>query len=517
LALLELARKVGASIDPKQRDLNRRAIFHFNPELKRMSTIDVEADGSIAIHTKGAAETVLPCCTHAERAGESVAFDSGLREQVMQACDQYAGRGLRVLAIARRAVPADAAGQDRQSTEAQLTFLGLIAMLDPPRPEVRDAICLAHQAGIRIHVVTGDNGLTAAEIARRVGIGDASSPIVSGEELDRMPEHDLDELLGEGHEIVFARSSPEAKVRIADALGARGEVVAMTGDGVNDAPALRRSDIGVAMGKSGTDVAREAATMVLTDDNFATIVSAVESGRRVYDNVRKFITYIFAHAVPEVVPFLAFALSGGRIPLALTVLQVLAIDLGTDILPSLALSREPAEPGLMSRPPRPRSEHVITWPMLARAWGLLGAVSAVLVMAGFLITLTRAGWHIGAPVGVGSPLHGSYQQATTVAWLGIVSCQVGVSFAARTTHASLWSIGVFTNGWLLGAIAVSIAFAATLVYLPPMHAVFGTASLTASQLLLVVPFPFIVWGVDEFVRALRRRNSEPPRPQPAPS
>jgi magnesium-transporting ATPase (P-type) len=352
--------------------------------------------------------------------------------------------------------------------------------------------------------VTGDNGLTAAEIARQVGIGDVDTPVVTGDELDRMPEAELDALLGSGAEIVFARTSPEAKLRIADALRARGAVVAMTGHGVNDAPALRRSDIGVAMGRSGTDVAREAATMVLTDDNFATIVTAVRLGRQVYENARKFIVYILAHAVPELVPFLVYALSGGRIPLALTVLQLLAIDLATDILPSLALSREAAEPGLMSLPPRRRSEHVITASMFGRAWGLLGVTSAVLVMGGYLLTLTIAGWRPGDPVGTGSSLHHAYQQATTVAWLGIVACQIGVAFAARTTRASLRSIGVFSNRWLLRAVAVSVVLAGVLIYVPALHGVFGTATLSPGQVLLVVPFPFVVWGVDELYRALRR-------------
>jgi magnesium-transporting ATPase (P-type) len=247
-------------------------------------------------------------------------------------------------------------------------------MLDPPRPEVRAAIARVHRVGIRVHVVTGDNGLTAAAIARQVGIGVGGLCVVSGSELDAMSEPDLDDLLKADGEVVFARSSPEAKLRIADALRALGEVVAMTGDGVNDAPALRRADIGIAMGRSGTDVAREAATMVLTDDNFATIAAAVEAGRRVYDNVRKFISYIFTHAVPEVLPFLVFALAGGTIPLPLTVMEILAIDLGTDTLPALALSREPAEPGLMDRPPRRRGQGVINGRMLARAWD--GACSA---------------------------------------------------------------------------------------------------------------------------------------------
>jgi magnesium-transporting ATPase (P-type) len=380
-------------------------------------------------------------------------------------------------------------------------------MLDPARPEVPAAIGQVHRAGIRVNVVTGDNGLTAAAIAREVGIGADGMQVVTGTELDAMTERQLDTLLSSGTEVVFARSSPEAKLRIADALRAAGQVVAMTGDGVNDAPALRRADIGIAMGRSGTDVAREAATMILTDDNFATIAAAVESGRQVYDNVRKFICYIFTHAVPEVLPFLIFALAGGAVPLPLTVMQILAIDLGTDILPALALSREPAEPGLMDKPPRPRSQGIISRAMLARAWGFLGLISATLVMTGFFLTLRHAGWHPGAATGPGSPLNHAYEQATTVAWLGIVTCQIGTAFAVRTDHASLRSVGVFSNRFLLGGIAAALAFAAMLIYLPALNSIFGTAPLTLGQLATVLPFPFIVWGADELRRLLLRRRA----------
>jgi magnesium-transporting ATPase (P-type) len=387
-------------------------------------------------------------------------------------------------------------------------------MLDPPRAEVAEAVARCHEAGIRIIVVTGDHPRTAIAIARRIGIARGTPRAITEEEVEAMSDAQLDAALRSGGELIFARSTPEAKLRIADALREDEHVVAMTGDGVNDAPALRSADIGIAMGRSGTDVAREASTMVLTDDNFATIVAAVAAGRRIYDNIRKFILYIFAHATPEVTPFVVFALGGGAIPLPLTVLQLLAFDVGTETLPALALGREAAEPGIMQRPPRRRSEGIIRRSMLARAWLFLGLISAALEMGAFFYVLTRAGWSPGDPTGEGTALHHGYLQATTMTFLSMVACQVGTAFAARTERASLRSIGVFSNSMLIWGIAFELGMAAILIYVPVFQGLLGTAALPLKDLLLVAPFPLIVWGADELRRWAVRRGAERPASQP---
>jgi calcium-translocating P-type ATPase len=506
LALLEAAAAMGLDVRVGPRERARREQFHFDPALRLMSVVH-EEDGELFVSVKGATEEVVGRCDRVVDAdGSERALDGSVRSGIECRAASYAKEGLRVLAVARRPLDPDRPlPEGREEAETGLAFLGLAAMFDPPREEVADAVARCRAAGIRIIVITGDAGLTAAEIARRIGI--AENPVViTGGELEALGEPELDRLLREEPELIFARSSPEAKLRVADALRAEGHVVAMTGDGVNDAPALRRADIGIAMGRSGTDVAREASTMVLTDDDFSSIVKAVEAGRRVYDNVRKFIVYIFAHAPPEAVPFAVFAASGGLVPLPLTVLQILAIDLGTETVPALALGREPAEPGLMDKPPRRRSEGVIRKEMLLRAWIVMGLVSAALVLIGFFTVLLRAGWSPGADVGSGSPLHDGYVTATAMTFAGIVACQIGTAMASRTERASLRDVGFATNPLLLWGILFEILIAAAIIYLPPLQPIFHTAPLGAFELALLAPFPFIVWGCDELWRAWRRRQ-----------
>ncbi|WP_233608313.1 cation-translocating P-type ATPase [Nocardia stercoris] len=508
VAILTAAAALGADIDVAHREALRHWQFHFDPELKLMSTVDVEPGGALAVRTKGAPEAVLRRCTHIlDPDGQRVPLTAGRRAEIDKTVDSLAAEGLRVLALAER----DPAGisvppRRRADAERDLCLAGLIAMVDPPRPGVADSVAQCRAAGIRIIVITGDHPLTAAAVAERIGITGPHPRVVTGAEYADLAERQLATLIRDEPEVIFARATPEAKLHIAEALRADGHVVAVTGDGVNDAPALHSADIGVAMGKSGTDVAREAATMVLTDDDFSSIVVAVRSGRRIYDNVRKFILYIFAHATPEIAGFLVFALSGGLIPLPLTIMQLLAFDVGTETLPSLSLSREPAEPGIMTRPPRPRGEGVIRRPMLLRAWLFLGIMVAALELAGFFWVLHRAGWHPGAPVGPGAPLHHVYQQATTMTFLGMIAGQIGTAFAVRAQHTSLRAVGVLTNRYLLGAILAEVVLAAVFVYTPPFQALLGTAALPPAYLALLLPYPLVVWGADEAWRFVLRRH-----------
>ncbi|MEZ5075430.1 MAG: cation-transporting P-type ATPase [Solirubrobacterales bacterium] len=509
-ALLLAATGHGFDVEAAEDERGRRRVrlLPFDARLKRMATIDRDGEG-LRLHAKGAPLELLGRCSRiATGAGDRMLTDAD-GAQIAARFEELASDGLRVLAVATRDLGREEADGEREALESDLTFTGLVALEDPPREDVAAAVASCRGAGIRIIVVTGDHGLTAEAIARQVGIVTGSARVVQGREIEAMADAELDELLGGDEELIVSRSNPETKLHLVDALRDRGHTVAMTGDGVNDAPALHRADIGVAMGASGTEVAREAATMVLTDDSFASIVYAVEEGRVVYDNIRKFVTYIFAHSTPEVVPFLIFALSGGAVPLPLTALQILAIDLGTETLPALALGREPAEPGIMNRPPRPRESGIIERSMLTRAWLWLGLLEAVLVTGGFFYVLLANGWSPGDATGAGSDLHETYLIATTMTFAGITACQVGTAFATRTTHSSLRRIGIFSNRLLLWGIVFEVAFAAALIYLPPLQDLFATGPLGAAELAILATFPVIVWGSDELRRWWLRRRSGP--------
>ena len=463
----------------------------FDARRKRMTTIHREIDREIAL-SKGAPREILQLCTQIQVDGKICLLDETTRIEILAANDNYARRALRVLAFARRDLPLRSGAYTADTVERELTFLGLMAMMDPPRPEVEQAIKVFRHAGIRIVMITGDYGLTAESLAVRVGMITTPNPlIVTGAELDALSELELQQLLSK--EVIFARMAPDHKLRLVSAYQARGEVVAVTGDGVNDAPALRKADVGIAMGIIGTDVAKEAADIILTNDNFGSIVAAIEEGRAIYDNIRKFITYLFASNIPEVLPFLLTGAIG--IPPALTVRQILAIDMGTDILPALSLGSEKPEPDIMNYPPRPPSQLLLDRGLLTRSFLWLGLLEAGLCYIGFLATYLFSGnasllnlsfmnairWpHLLSISGNVNAIAG------TVFLAGVVTVQAGNAFACRTSKAHNTQMGWGSNKTLLGGIFLSLLMIAGLVYIPPLAKAFD------NQVFPIVLWPFLL-------------------------
>jgi calcium-translocating P-type ATPase len=467
----------------------------FDTERKRLSTLHDTPTGRV-IYTKGAVETVLPLC--AARATEAgiVPLDDAGRAATLAAQEAMADKGLRVLALAWRETP------DADDPERALVLAGLVGLEDPPRPEVPEAIAKAHAAGIRVIMITGDHPHTAVAIAREVGLVRGAEPeVVTGDTLRAMSDSHL--LLAlDAEEIVFARIGADQKLRVVKALQHRGEVVAVTGDGVNDAPALKQGDIGVAMGRGGTDVAREAADMVLLDDNFASIIHAVEEGRAVFANIRRFMAYILTSNIPEIVPYLAFVLFG--IPLPLTVIQILVVDLGTDMLPALALGADPPHRDVMDRPPRPRGERLLTWGLLARAYLFLGLFEAAAAMAAYFAVLYAGGWTWGEALAPHDPL---YLQATTACLAAIVVAQVANLFLCRADRESAFAPAVPRNRLIPLGIAAEVALILAIVYTPPGNALFATAPLPWWAWLAGVPVVLTMIAADEGRKWVVRRWS----------
>ena len=499
-ALRVTALKGGVDLQAEEKSSPRLREIPFDSRRKRMTT--VHASGTVrTAHVKGAPGEVLAVCSRVLREGQEHPLSEEEKARIAQANDDFARGGLRVLAVARRLLPGSLEGNEAGTVERDLTFLGLMAMMDPPRPEVPEAVAKCRRAGIRIIMITGDYGLTAESIARRIGILGTPHPLVlDGAELDAMGDEALKEALR--GEVLLARVTPEHKLRVVGALREMGHVVAVTGDGVNDAPALKKADIGVAMGLAGTDVAKEAADMILADDNFASIVNAVEEGRAVYANIKKFITYIFTSNIPEAVPFICFVLSTGRIPLALNVMQILSVDLGTDIVPALALGAEPPEPGLMDQPPRRLAEHAINRPLLLRAYLFLGPIQGAAAMAAFYFLFWRSGY---AGQWLDLPSDGAlYRGATAMALGAVVSTQIGNLFAQRSERSSIFRIGCFGNRLLWVGIASEIGLLLLIVYVPFLQKVFGTSGFPLEGWLFLIAWAPALLLADEARKAVLR-------------
>jgi magnesium-transporting ATPase (P-type) len=500
-ALLILARKGGIERADAERSAHRVREFPFESARQRMSTLHTLPSGALELLAKGAPEAIMRVCTRFRQQDQTLPLEPAIRAAVQADVERLAADGLRVLAFARCELPGPELPSIPDAAEDGLELLGLVGMADPVRPEVPDAMARCQRAGIRVVMITGDHPATAGSVAEAAGL--RVGRVILGSEL---PEDDqeLAKLLADPGVSVLARVAPESKLRIAKALQSLGEVVAMTGDGVNDAPALRQADIGVAMGVVGTDVAREAADFVLLDDNFAHIVQAVEEGRAAFDNIKRFLTYHLTDNVAELTPFVVWALSAGRIPLMITVLQVLALDIGTDILPALALGAERPEPGVMERPPRSRQARLLDRRVLGRAFGFLGPVEA---------TLSMSMLPLGAAVFFDWPARALPRSGTdklllsTMVFASIALMQMAVALQCRGTPGSLASIRPFSNRLLNAALLVELLALSAFVYAPPVYRILGQHPLNPSQWIPILIAPWLLLLAEELRKLIVRRHA----------
>ncbi len=480
-ALLQAALTAGWNKQELETVAPRLKELPFDSERKRMTTFHDSAEGVIA-YTKGSPETVLPNCVRMLTiSGEQFVNQSGLLQQA----EIMASAGLRVLAVACRRWMTLPSGDQHEELEQELVFLGFAGLIDPPRSEAKLAVSQCQSAGITPVMITGDHPATARAIAHEIGILNRDDErVMTGMELARLDQKTFETEVG--HVRVYARVDPAQKIKIVRALQERNEVVAMTGDGVNDAPALKAADIGVAMGKGGTDVAREAADMVLLDDNFATIVHAVRHGRRLYDNIRKFVRYGITTNSAEIwtiflAPFLG-------LPIPLLPIQILWVNLITDGLPGLALAAEPAERGIMRRPPRPPQESMFSH-------GMWQHMIWVGLLIGGLCLLTQA-W----------ALHNGSEHWQTMVFTVLTLSQLSHVMAIRSEKESLFSIGIFSNGWMTASIAITFTLQLAAIYLPVFNAIFKTTPLMVSELLLCLVLSSVVFFAVEAEKWLVRRG-----------
>lgn len=489
-ALVVAAAKAKLDVAEVRHGWPRVGEIPFESERKRMSTVHQEPNGALIAFVKGAPELILERCTYWERDGQREPVTADMCREIQEQNDRMAQGALRVLGVAYRTVASPSPTYTPDALEADLTFLGLVGMIDPPREEVRLAIQHCRDAGIRSVMVTGDHKLTAAAIARELGLlsgdGKGERRVLDGRELDRMAEEELAEIVEDV--AVYARVSPEHKMKIVGAWKSRRHVVAMTGDGVNDAPALKRADIGIAMGITGTDVTKEASDMVLMDDNFATIVAAVEEGRIIYDNIKKYLIFLLSCNVSEI---LVLGLAGFiGWPLPLVALQILWVNLTTDGLPALALGVEPGEPDLMRRSPRDPGEPVFSRPLLLALGGM-----SLLIFLG-LVPIFYVYWQAeGVP------------KARTMTLVGLIVFELFYAFSCRSLRFTLPQLGFFTNRWLIPAVLSSAMLMIAVIYIPAWGKAFHTVPIGAGDWVVAVAVAggaFVLVEAGKWVAARRR-------------
>jgi len=478
-ALITAARKAGvtAAVEPSGE-------FSFNSRRKRMTVLE-RIDHTYVAHTKGAPEVLLPLCSQLGWGEAARPMDDSTRAEIASVTEGFAGQGLRTLALARRRLPTETR-LDEDDVERDLALLGVVAILDPPRPEVAAAVAEAEAAGIQVVMITGDAAATALAIAGKVGM--AADRAVGGLELNEMSDASLREALEAG--AVFARTTPEHKLRIVRLLQDEGNVVGMTGDGVNDAPALKQADIGISMGLRGTDVAKGASDMILTDDNFASIIGAVGEGRRQYDNIQKFIRYLLSSNTGEVIAIFVNILLNA--PLILLPVQILWMNLVTDGLTALALGVEPAEQGIMDRPPRAPEAPILSRRGLKQIVGFGTYIGAATL---FLFHFYRTGLNLDLEV------------AQTMAFTGMVLLEHMNVFNFRALHAPMRVVGFFSNPWLLGAWSVTIGLQIAVVYVPFLQNAFGTVALGIEDWLWILAVSVPVFLIGEAIKSIEWRRA----------
>ena len=476
-ALLALAAKAGLDKADLDAQFPRVREIPFTSETKRMTTLHTLPSG-IAAYSKGAPEIILDACVRELTVTGAAELDKAGKEEVLAMARQMASQALRVLAVAYKPEAT------LENAEREMIFLGLVGMIDPPRPEARAAIQRCEQAGIKPVMITGDHPLTAQAVARELGLLKAGR-VITGSELEAMSEAEFEREVE--NIAVYARVSPAHKLRVVTALQKKGHIVAMTGDGVNDAPALKKADIGIAMGITGTDVTREAAAMTLTDDNFASIVAAVEEGRGIFNNIKKYLMYLLSSNIGEIGLMAGAALLG--LPLPLTAVQILYVNLATDGLPALALAVDPHEADLMRRPPRNPRTGVFTRPViiLMVTWGLWS-------MAGnlaFFIWLLNSGR--------------SLAQAMAMTFVSLVLIQFFKAYNFRSDRLSVWK-RPFANRWLNMSILWELALLAVIVYVPFFQLPFGTSGMHLAEWAMIIGLALTILPVLEMVKWLGRQG-----------
>lgn len=484
-ALIVAAYKAWLSPDTKEITVTE---FSFNSSRKRMTVVEHQPDNSKVAHVKGAPEVILERCTHIQEGNQIRPLTETDRSAFITAYTQIANQGLRTLALAKRTLP-ESIGLDENDVEADLTLLGVVGIIDPPRKEVSQAITTARHAGIRVVMITGDAAATALAIANRIGL--PAKKAVTGSDLNTLDDNTLKTLLAE--EVVFARTTPEHKLRIVSLLQEQGEIVGMTGDGVNDSPALKKADIGIAMGLRGTDVAKGAADMVLTDDNFSSIIGAVEEGRRQYENIQKFVRYLLSSNTGEVIAIFVNIILGG--PLILLPVQILWMNLVTDGMTAVALGLEPVEKGIMNRPPRAANE-----PVLDRTGMLM-----ILILGGYIGIATL--WIFHHYLSIGGEQ--SIAVAHTVAFTSIIILEKMNVFNFRSIRAPISVIGLFSNPWVIGAWFLTVGLQVAAVYVPVLQQALHTVPLAWTDwgLILLIATPiFLVTEIYKILRWQRQKQ-----------